>query len=43
MARELKLQELLEELIRYVGRLYYRIRPMMFWGRIIRTFESAAG
>jgi hypothetical protein len=35
------LQELLEELIRYVGRLHYWIEPLMPWGRIIDTFESA--
>jgi hypothetical protein len=36
-----QLQELLEELIRYMGRLHYWIEPIMPWGRIIRTFESA--
>jgi len=38
-----ELQELLEELIRYVGRLHYWIEPIMPWGRIIQTFESATG
>lgn len=38
-----ELQELLEELIRYVGRLHYWIEPMMPWGEIIRTFGSATG
>lgn len=36
-----ELQELLEELIRYVGRLHYWIEPLMPWGEIIRSFESA--
>ena len=36
-----ELQELLEELIRYVGRLHYWIEPLMPWGEIVRTFESA--
>jgi hypothetical protein len=38
-----ELRELLEELIRYVGRLHYWIEPIMPWGRIIQTFESATG
>jgi hypothetical protein len=37
-----ELQELLEELIRYVGRLHYWIEPLMPWGEIVRAFESAA-
>jgi hypothetical protein len=36
-----ELQELLEELIRYTGRLHYWIEPMMPWEDIIRTFEAA--
>ena len=36
-----EMQELLEELIRYAGRLHYWIEPMMPWGSIIRAFESA--
>jgi len=36
-----ELQELLEELIRYSGRLHYWIEPMMPWEDIIRTFEAA--
>jgi len=36
-----ELQDLLEELIRYSGRLHYWIEPMMPWEDIIRTFESA--
>jgi hypothetical protein len=36
-----ELRELLEELIRYLGRLHYWIEPIMPWGRIIQTFESA--
>jgi hypothetical protein len=36
-----ELQALLEELIRYVGRLHYWIEPIMPWGPIIRAFESA--
>jgi hypothetical protein len=36
-----ELQELLEELIRYVGRLHYWIEPIMPWGSIIQAFESA--
>jgi hypothetical protein len=35
-----ELQELLEELIRYVGRLHYWIEPIMPWGRIIEAFEE---
>jgi hypothetical protein len=27
--------------VRYVGRLHYSIEPLMPWGEIIRTFESA--
>lgn len=38
-----ELQALLEELIRYLGRLHYWIEPIMPWGRIIRTFEAATG
>jgi hypothetical protein len=41
LSSKAELQELLEELIRYVGRLHYWIEPMMPWGQIIRTFESA--
>ena len=36
-----ELRELIEELIRYVGRLHYWIEPMMPWGPIIQAFESA--
>lgn len=36
-----ELQELLDELIRYSGRLHYWIEPMMPWEDIIRTFDSA--
>jgi len=36
-----ELQELLEELIRYSGRLHYWIEPMMPWEDIIRTFETS--
>ena len=35
-----QVQELLEELIRYLGRLHYWIEPIMPWGRIIQAFES---
>jgi hypothetical protein len=38
-----ELKDLLEELIRYVGRLHYWIEPVMPWGPIIRAFESATG
>jgi len=37
-----ELQELLEELIRYTGRLHYWIEPMMPWDDIIPTFEAAS-
>lgn len=36
-----ELQELLDELIRYSGRLHYWIEPMMPWEDIIQTFDSA--
>jgi hypothetical protein len=36
-------QELLEELIRYTGRLHYWIEPIMPWGEIVQTFEAATG
>jgi hypothetical protein len=42
LSSKAELQELLEELIRYVGRLHYWIEPIMPWGEIIRAFESAA-
>lgn len=35
------LRELLEELIRYVGRLHYWIEPLMPWEDIIHSFEAA--
>jgi hypothetical protein len=35
------LQEFLEELIRYVGRLHYWIEPIMPWEDIIHNFERA--
>jgi len=35
-----ELQELLEELIRYTGRLHYWIEPLMPWEDIIRSFEA---
>ena len=35
-----ELQALLEELIRYIGRLHYWIEPLMPWGRIIHAFEE---
>jgi hypothetical protein len=38
-----ELRELLEELVRYLGRLHYWIEPLMPWDEIIRAFESAAG
>jgi hypothetical protein len=38
-----QLRELLEELIRYLGRLHYWIEPIMPWSPIIRAFESATG
>ena len=38
-----ELIELLEELIRYSGRLHYWIEPMMPWEPIIQAFESNAG
>jgi hypothetical protein len=43
LSSEGELQALLEELIRYLGRLHYWIEPLMPWGQIIRTFESATG
>ena len=43
LSSKAELQDLLEELIRYLGRLHYWIEPMMPWGQIIRTFESATG
>jgi hypothetical protein len=42
LSSEAELQELLEELIRYAGRLHYWIEPLMPWGEIIQSFESAA-
>jgi hypothetical protein len=41
LASREELQELLEELIRYMGRLHYWIEPIMPWGQIIEAFESA--
>lgn len=43
LSSKAELRELLEELIRYTGRLHYWIEPIMPWGQIIRTFESATG
>ncbi len=43
IANKEELVELLEELIRYSGRLHYWIEPMMPWGSIIQAFESNAG
>jgi len=43
LSSKIELQELLEELIRYLGRLHYWLEPIMPWGQIIRTFESATG
>ena len=38
-----QLRELLEELVRYCGRLHYWIEPLMPWEDIIRAFQSSAG
>jgi len=37
------LRELLEELIRYSGRLHYWIEPIMPWTEIVKAFEDASG
>ncbi|UCF98660.1 MAG: DUF3830 family protein [Spirochaetaceae bacterium] len=41
LSSKTELQELLEELIRYSGRLHYWIEPLMPWEAIIQTFERA--
>jgi hypothetical protein len=40
LATREELMALLEELIRYVGRLHYWIEPIMPWDRLIETFEG---
>lgn len=41
MASREELLELLEELIRYIGRMHYWIEPVMPWEQIIQAFEKA--
>lgn len=38
---EAELRELLEELVRYCGRLHYWIEPIMPWEQIVGAFEQA--
>ena len=41
LSSKAELQDLLEELVRYSGRIHYWIEPLMPWGKIIEAFEAA--